>query len=32
MSQFNVGPISIAGMLNTEDQVKLAFNFTAQAQ
>ncbi len=32
MSQFNVGPISIAGMLNTEDEVKLAFNFVAQAQ
>jgi len=32
MSQFNVGPISIAGMLNTEDEVKLTFNFIAQAQ
>lgn len=32
MSDFGVGPISIMGMLNTEDQVKLTFNFVARPQ
>ena len=30
MSNFNVGPISILGMLNTEDKVKLTFDFVAK--
>jgi len=30
MSDFQVGPISIAGILNTEDEVKLIFNFVAR--
>ena len=30
MSTFNVGPISILGMLNTEDKVKLTFEFVAK--
>lgn len=30
MSTFGVGPISIAGILNTEDQVKLTFKFVAR--
>jgi len=30
MSQFNVGPITILGVLNTEDQVKLIFDFVAR--
>ena len=30
MSNFNVGPISILGVLNTEDQVKLTFDFVAK--
>lgn len=29
MSDFGVGPISILGILSTEDQVKLTFNFSA---
>ncbi len=31
MSDFEVGPISIAGILNTEDEVKLTFNFIARS-
>ena len=30
MSEFGVGPISILGMLNTEDKVKLTFDFVAK--
>jgi polyisoprenoid-binding protein YceI len=30
MSNFNVGPISLLGMLNTEDKVKLTFDFVAK--
>ncbi len=30
MSDFGVGPISILGVLNTEDEVKLTFNFVAR--
>ena len=30
MSDFNVGPISILGVLNTEDKVKLTFDFVAK--
>lgn len=30
MSDFGVGPISILGVLNTEDEVKLAFDFVAR--
>ena len=30
MSQFGVGPISIVGILNTEDEVHLIFNFLAR--
>ena len=30
MSDFGVGPIQLAGILGTEDQVKLDMNFTAQ--
>ncbi len=30
MSDFGVGPISIAGILNTEDEVKLTFEFVAR--
>lgn len=30
MSDFGVGPISILGILNTEDKVKLSFEFTAK--
>lgn len=30
MSDFKVGPISLVGMLNTEDQVKLTFRFVAK--
>ncbi len=30
MSDFGVGPISIAGILNTEDEVKLSFTFVAR--
>ncbi len=30
MSKFNVGPISILGILNTEDKVKLTFEFVAK--
>jgi len=30
MSDFGIGPISIAGILNTEDDVKLALNFVAR--
>lgn len=30
MSDFGVGPISIGGILNTEDQVKLTFDFVAR--
>jgi polyisoprenoid-binding protein YceI len=30
MSDFEFGPISIAGMLETEDEVKIAFTFTAR--
>ncbi len=30
MSDFGVGPISIAGILNTEDEVKLTLNFIAR--
>lgn len=30
MSDFGFGPISIAGILNTEDEVKLAFKFVAR--
>ena len=30
MSDFGVGPISIAGILNTEDEVKLTFAFVAR--
>ena len=30
MSDFGVGPISILGILNTEDEVKLTFNFVAR--
>jgi polyisoprenoid-binding protein YceI len=30
MSNFNVGPISILGVLNTEDKVKLTFDFVAK--
>jgi polyisoprenoid-binding protein YceI len=30
MSDFGVGPISIAGILNTEDQVKITFDFVAR--
>ena len=32
MSDFGVGPISILGMLNTEDEVKLTFDFVARPQ
>ena len=31
MSQFGVGPITILGMLNTEDQALLTFNFVAKS-
>ncbi len=30
MSQFGVGPISLLGMLKTEDQVKITFDFVAK--
>jgi hypothetical protein len=30
MSDFGVGPISLAGMLQTEDEVLITFNFIAQ--
>lgn len=30
MSDFGVGPISILGVLNTEDEVKLTFDFVAR--
>ena len=30
MSDFGVGPISIAGILNTEDEVKRSFTFVAR--
>jgi polyisoprenoid-binding protein YceI len=30
MSDFQVGPISMAGILNTEDEVNLIFNFVAR--
>ena len=30
MSKFNVGPITILGVLNTEDKVKLIFDFVAR--
>jgi len=30
MSQFGVGPISLLGILNTEDQVKITFDFIAR--
>ncbi len=30
MSNFNVGPISVLGVLNTEDKVKLIFDFVAK--
>jgi polyisoprenoid-binding protein YceI len=30
MSDFGVGPITILGVLGTEDQVKLAFEFVAR--
>lgn len=30
MSDFGVGPISILGILNTEDEVKLTLNLVAQ--
>ncbi|HZK62484.1 MAG TPA: YceI family protein, partial [Anaerovoracaceae bacterium] len=30
MSDFGVGPISIAGILNTEDEVKINFDFVAR--
>ncbi len=30
MSDFNVGPISIMGILNTEDEVKINFDFVAK--
>lgn len=30
MSNFNVGPISVLGVLNTEDKVKLTFDFVAK--
>ncbi len=32
MSDFEVGPISIAGILNTEDEVSLNFKFKAEAR
>lgn len=32
MSDFGVGPISIMGMLNTEDEVSLSFDFVARPQ
>ena len=32
MSQFGVGPISLLGMLNTEDDVTLTFNFVARPE
>ena len=32
MSAFGFGPISIGGMLNTEDQVKMVFEFVAHAE
>ena len=31
MSEFGFGPISIAGILNTEDQAKVTLNFVARA-
>lgn len=31
MSQFGIGPISLLGMLKTEDQVKITFDFVATA-
>jgi polyisoprenoid-binding protein YceI len=31
MSSYQVGPISIAGILNTEDEVKIEFNFVARS-
>ncbi len=31
MSQFGVGPISLLGLLQTEDQVKITFDFVATA-
>jgi len=30
MSDFGIGPISLAGMLETEDEVLLTFNFIAR--
>jgi hypothetical protein len=30
MSEFGIGPISIAGILNTEDEIKLSFTFVAR--
>jgi polyisoprenoid-binding protein YceI len=30
MSDFGIGPISIAGILNTEDEIKLSFTFVAR--
>jgi len=30
MSDFGIGPISLAGMLQTEDEVKITFNFVAR--
>jgi polyisoprenoid-binding protein YceI len=32
MSDFGVGPISLAGILNTEDKVKVTFNFVARPE
>jgi hypothetical protein len=30
MSDFGFGPISLAGILNTEDEVKINFDFVAR--
>ncbi|NMC81001.1 MAG: YceI family protein, partial [Chloroflexi bacterium] len=30
MSDFGIGPISLVGMLQTEDEVKLTLNFVAR--
>jgi hypothetical protein len=30
MSDFKIGPISIGGVLNTEDAVKIRFDFVAR--
>jgi hypothetical protein len=32
MSDFGFGPISIMGMLNTEDEVKITVDFVARPQ